>query len=63
MRSVSPAERVGTLWVIDQGLKPGEKVVVGGLQMAKSGMKVVTTSAPAGGQAPPAPAPAPPGKE
>lgn len=50
MRSVTPAERVGTLWVIDKGLKPGEKVVVGGLQLVKSGMKVqAVTAPPAGG--------------
>lgn len=47
MRSVTTAERVGALWIVDKGLKPGEKVVVGGLQMVKSGMKVVPVAAPA----------------
>lgn len=53
MRSVTPAERVGPLWVIDKGLHPGEKVVVGGLQMVKSGMKVAPVAATAAGGAGP----------
>ncbi|MDQ1410806.1 MAG: rane fusion protein multidrug efflux system, partial [Acidobacteriaceae bacterium] len=32
MRAVKPGETVGTMWVIDEGLKPGEQVVVEGLQ-------------------------------
>lgn len=47
IRSVTPAEQVGTMWVIDRGLKPGEKVIVAGLQSVKSGMKVVPVEAPA----------------
>ena len=58
MRSVTPAERVGTLWVIDKGLKPGEKVVVGGLQLVKSGMKVQAVAAPPAETAPADKAPA-----
>ena len=58
MRSVTPAERVGTLWVIDKGIKPGEKVVVGGLQLVRSGMKVQAVSAPPAGAAPEEKAPA-----
>jgi membrane fusion protein (multidrug efflux system) len=58
MRSVTPAERVGTLWVIDKGIKPGEKVVVGGLQLVRSGMKVQAVSAPPAGEAPAEKAPA-----
>lgn len=54
MRSVQPAERTGTLWVIDTGIKPGEKVVVGGLQMVRPGMKVETTPAAAPEEAAPA---------
>ena len=45
--SVTPAEQAGSMWVIDKGLKPGEKVIVGGLQLVKSGMKVVPVEAPA----------------
>jgi len=31
---------VGTLWVIDEGLKTGERVVAEGLQQVKAGMSV-----------------------
>ncbi len=37
---VTPAQRIGTLWVIDAGLKAGEKIVVEGLQKVRPGMKV-----------------------
>lgn len=40
MRSVKVGPRVGDLWVIDEGLKPGEKVVVEGLQRVRDGMSV-----------------------
>ncbi len=40
MRAVKPGETVGTLWVIDEGLKPGEQVVVEGLQKLKEGTLV-----------------------
>ncbi|HEV7514053.1 MAG TPA: efflux RND transporter periplasmic adaptor subunit [Candidatus Acidoferrum sp.] len=40
MRTVKPGETVGTLWVIDEGLKPGEQVVVEGLQQLKEGTTV-----------------------
>jgi membrane fusion protein (multidrug efflux system) len=40
MRTVKPGETVGTLWVIDDGLKPGEQVVVEGLQQLKEGIVV-----------------------
>jgi RND family efflux transporter MFP subunit len=40
MRTVKPGETVGTLWVIDDGLKPGEQVVVEGLQRVKEGTTV-----------------------
>jgi membrane fusion protein (multidrug efflux system) len=58
MRSVTPSQRVGPLWVIDKGLKPGEKVVVGGLQLVQSGMKVQAVAAPPSGTAPAEKAPA-----
>jgi len=45
MRAVKPGETVGTMWVIDSGLKPGEQVVVEGLQRLKEGTLV--TSKPA----------------
>jgi RND family efflux transporter MFP subunit len=37
MRTVKPGATVGTMWVIDEGLKPGEQVVVEGLQQLKQG--------------------------
>jgi membrane fusion protein, multidrug efflux system len=40
MRPVNPGERVGSLWVIDAGLKPGERVVAEGLQKVKQGTGV-----------------------
>jgi len=40
MRTVKPGETVGTMWVIDEGLKPGEQVVVEGLQNLKEGTLV-----------------------
>src|SRR5712664_2959282 len=45
MRTVKPGATVGTMWVIEEGLKPGEQVVVGGLQQLKEGTLV--TSKPA----------------
>jgi membrane fusion protein (multidrug efflux system) len=40
LRWVKVGERAGTLWVIDEGLKPGERVIVEGIQKAKAGMPV-----------------------
>jgi RND family efflux transporter MFP subunit len=40
MRTVKPGATVGTMWVIDEGLKPGEQVVVEGLQKLKEGTLV-----------------------
>jgi hypothetical protein len=40
MRPVKPGERVDSLWVIDEGLKPGERVVAEGLQKVKPGILV-----------------------
>ena len=40
IRPVKVGERMGSLWIIDQGLNPGERVVVEGLQKVKAGMTV-----------------------
>jgi membrane fusion protein (multidrug efflux system) len=40
VRMVKPAERIGTLWVMDSGLKAGERIVVEGLQKVRPGVKV-----------------------
>ena len=66
LRPVTPAERVGSLWVVDKGLKPGERVVVEGIQKVKTGLRVVPTQVAADNAAPPKappPAPAKGGKE
>lgn len=40
IRSVKVAERTGKLWVIEEGVHPGERVVVEGLQKVNAGMTV-----------------------
>jgi membrane fusion protein (multidrug efflux system) len=58
-RMVKAGERVGNLWVIDSGLKPGEKVIVEGLQKVKPGVQVSAKTVKVEEQASP-PASAPP---
>ncbi len=43
LRWVKVGERTGSLWVIDQGLNPGERVIVEGIQKVKAGMPVTPT--------------------
>jgi RND family efflux transporter MFP subunit len=38
--TVKPGERVDSLWIIDEGLHPGERVVVEGVQKVRQGMQV-----------------------
>ncbi len=45
IRKVKPAERVGSMWIIEDGLKPGEQVIVEGFTRIKSGMIVSPVSA------------------
>jgi membrane fusion protein (multidrug efflux system) len=40
IRPVKPGERVGALWVIDEGLKPNERIVAEGVQKVKPGIVV-----------------------
>jgi membrane fusion protein (multidrug efflux system) len=40
IRRVKVAERIDNLWVIDQGLRPGERVIAEGLQKVRSGSAV-----------------------
>jgi membrane fusion protein (multidrug efflux system) len=41
IRNVKPGERTGNLWIINEGLKPGERVVAEGIQKVRPGMPVV----------------------
>ena len=40
IRTVKMGDRVGTMWIIDEGLKPGERVVAEGVQKVRPGMAV-----------------------
>jgi membrane fusion protein, multidrug efflux system len=40
LREVTPGNKYGSLWVIDNGLKPGERVVTEGVQKVREGMEV-----------------------
>jgi len=40
VRNVKPSDRVGSLWIIDEGLRPGERVVAEGVQKVRPGMTV-----------------------
>jgi membrane fusion protein (multidrug efflux system) len=42
LRWVKVGERTGNLWVIAEGLQPGERVIVEGIQKIKPGMTVTT---------------------
>jgi membrane fusion protein, multidrug efflux system len=59
IRQVKTGERVGQLWIIEEGLKPGEKVVAEGAQKVRDGMAVNPKPFSAGDQAGPGGAPKP----
>ncbi len=40
VRSVKVGDRVGTMWIIQDGLKPGERVVAQGQQTLRPGTTV-----------------------
>ena len=40
IRTVKVGDRVGTEWLISDGLKPGERVVAEGIQKVRQGMQV-----------------------
>jgi membrane fusion protein (multidrug efflux system) len=48
VRAVIVGERTGPMWIIDEGLKPGERVVVEGVQRVRDGVqvKILPASAP-----------------
>jgi membrane fusion protein (multidrug efflux system) len=56
MRPVKVGERIGTDWIIAEGLKPGERVVAEGIQKVRDGMAVNPKPLTATAAAQPAPA-------
>jgi len=49
IRAVRVAERVDTLWVVEEGVRPGERVIVEGLQKVRNGSEVSPKAGPAQG--------------
>ena len=43
MRAVQPGPRLGNRWVINEGLKAGDRVVVEGVQKARPGAPLKVT--------------------
>jgi membrane fusion protein, multidrug efflux system len=43
IRNVKTSDRIGTQWIVDEGLKPGERVVAEGVQKVRPGMVVNPT--------------------
>ena len=52
LRTIQPADTVGDLLIVRQGLQPGERVIVDGIQKARPGSKVSPTAAAAGSPSP-----------
>jgi membrane fusion protein (multidrug efflux system) len=50
IRPVKAGERVGQMWIINEGVKPGEQVIVEGIQKAREGTPVQPKLASAAGQ-------------
>lgn len=50
VRPIKPANRVGSNWVISEGLEPADRIVVEGLQKVRPGTKVRPTAAKATAQ-------------
>jgi membrane fusion protein (multidrug efflux system) len=44
IQPVRVGERSGSLWIIEQGLEPGQRIVVEGLQRVRDGMLVNPTN-------------------
>ena len=55
MKNVTPGDRVGSLWIVNDGLSAGERVVTEGLQTVKDGMEVIPRPAPATDSSSPSP--------
>ena len=41
IQTITPGDRVGSDWIIEKGLKPGDRVIVEGVQKIKDGIAVV----------------------
>lgn len=54
LRTIQPGETVGDLLIVRDGLKPGERVIVDGVQKARPGSKVKPSLAAAGSASAPA---------
>ncbi len=50
LRTITPAESVGDLLIVRDGVKPGERVIVEGIQKARPGTQVNPSVAPVGSQ-------------
>ena len=50
IKVVTVGPRDGSLWVIEKGLNPGDRIVVEGIQRVRSGMKVAPKEATASGE-------------
>lgn len=55
VKMVKTGERVGSDWIIEEGLQPGDRVIVEGFSRVKNGAKVVPEDAPAAASASTAP--------
>ncbi len=53
-RKVKTGPRVDSLWILDEGVRPGDKVIVEGVQKVRDGMQVKATVVPAEPAHPPA---------
>jgi membrane fusion protein (multidrug efflux system) len=58
-RPVKVGPRIGSLWIVESGVKPGEKVIVEGASKVKDGMVVKATAVPPEPLPPEGPTPAP----
>jgi membrane fusion protein (multidrug efflux system) len=50
LRTVKVGERTGAMWIVDEGIKPGERVVVEGVQKVRDSMLVKPTLVAAQGE-------------
>ncbi len=58
-RPVKVGPRIGSLWLVESGVKPGEKVIVEGASKVRDGMVVKATAVPGEPLPPQGPTPAP----